>query len=83
MNIVEYTEYLVKSLVEDSEMIKVEEFMEDETKIIEVMVPEDQMKYVIGKGKNAHALRTLVYAYAYIHKMHKIKLNIYIYKAKF
>ena len=60
------------------------EFMEDETKIIEVMVPEDQMKYVIGKGgKNAHALRTLVYAYAYIHKMHKIKLNIYIYKAKF
>lgn len=77
MNIVEYTEYLVKSLVEDPEMIKVEEFMEDETKIIEVMVPEDQMKYVIGKGgKNAHALRTLVYAYAYIHKMHKIKLNI-------
>ena len=50
MNIVEYTEYLVKSLVEDPEMIKVEEFMEDETKIIEVMVPEDQMKYVIGKG---------------------------------
>ena len=77
MNIVEYTEYLVKSLVEDSEMIKVEEFTEGETKIIEVMVPEDQMKYVIGKGgKNAHALRTLVYAYAYIHKMHKIKLNI-------
>ena len=27
MNIVEYTEYLVKSLVEDPEMIKVEEFM--------------------------------------------------------
>ena len=57
MNIVEYTEYLVKSLVEDPEMIKVEEFMEDETKIIEVMVPEDQMKYVIGKGgKNAREL---------------------------
>lgn len=77
MNIVEYTEFLVKSLVEDPEMIKVEEFTEDETKIIEVMVPEDQMKYVIGKGgKNAHALRTLVYAYAYIHKMNKIRLNI-------
>lgn len=41
------------------------------------MVPDADMKYVIGKaGKNAHALRTLVYAYAYIHKMHKIKLNI-------
>ena len=77
MNIVEYTEFLVKSLVDDPEMIKVEEFLEDETKIIEVMVPDDQMKYVIGKGgKNAHALRTLVYAYAYIHKMNKIRLNI-------
>ena len=40
-------------------MIKVEELMEEETKIIEEMIPEDQMKYVIGKGgKNAHALRT-------------------------
>ena len=69
MNIVEYTEFLVKSLVEDPEMIKVQEF--------KVMVPDADMKYVIGKaGKNAHALRTLVYAYAYIHKMHKIKLNI-------
>lgn len=77
MNIVEYTEFLVKSLIEDPDMAKVEEFEENDTKIIEVMVPEDQMKYVIGKGgKNAHALRTLVYAYAYIHKMHKIKLNI-------
>ena len=58
-------------------MIKVQEFKEDEFTIIEVMVPEADMKYVIGKaGKNAHALRTLVYAYAYIHKMHKIKLNI-------
>ena len=58
-------------------MIKVQEFKEDENTIIEVMVPDADMKYVIGKaGKNAHALRTLVYAYAYIHKMHKIKLNI-------
>ena len=77
MNIVEYTEFLVKSLVEDPEMVKAEELKEDDVTIIEVMVPDAQMKYVIGKaGKNAHALRTLVYAYAYIHKMHKIKLNI-------
>ena len=77
MNIVEYTEFLVKSLVEDPEMVKAEELKEDGVTIIEVMVPDAQMKYVIGKaGKNAHALRTLVYAYAYIHKMHKIKLNI-------
>ncbi len=77
MDIVEYTEFLVKSLVEDPEMVRAQELNEDEFTIIEVMVPDDQMKYVIGKaGKNAHALRTLVYAYAYVHKMHKIKLNI-------
>ena len=57
MDIIKYTEFLVSSLVDDPEMVKVEMFDEDEnTKIIEVMVPENQMKYVIGKsGKNAHA----------------------------
>ena len=78
MDIVKYTEFLVSSLVDDSEMVKVEMFDEDEnTKIIEVMVPENQMKYVIGKsGKNAHALRTLINAFAYIHKMNRVKINI-------
>lgn len=78
MDIVKYTEFLVSSLVDDPEMVKVEMFDEDEnTKIIEVMIPENQMKYVIGKsGKNAHALRTLINAFAYIHKMNRVKINI-------
>ncbi len=78
MDIVKYTEFLVSSLVDDPEMVKVEMFDEDEnTKIIEVMVPESEMKYVIGKsGKNAHALRTLINAFAYIHKMNRVKINI-------
>ena len=77
MNIVEYTEFLVKSLVDDPDMIKAQELKEDDTTIIEVMVPESDMKYVIGKaGKNAKAIRTLFYAYAYIHKLQKVKLNI-------
>ena len=78
MDIVKYTEFLVSSLVDDPEMVKVEMFDEDEnTKLIEVMVPENQMKYVIGKsGKNAHALRTLINAFAYIHKMNRVKINI-------
>ena len=78
MDIVKYTEFLVSSLVDDPEMVKVEMFDEDEnTKIIEVMVPENQIKYVIGKsGKNAHALRTLINAFAYIHKMNRVKINI-------
>ena len=78
MDIVKYTEFLVSSLVDDPEMVKVEMFDEDEnTKIIEVMVPENEMKYVIGKsGKNVHALRTLINAFAYIHKMNRVKINI-------
>lgn len=78
MDIVKYTEFLVSSLVDDPEMVKVEMFDEDEnTKIIEVMVPENEMKYVIGKsGKNAHALRTLINAFTYIHKMNRVKINI-------
>lgn len=76
MSVVEYTEFLVKNLVNDPEMVRVEEFLEDDTKIILVMVPEDEMKYVIGKsGKNAKALRTLIYAYAYVHKLDKLKIN--------
>ena len=43
MNIVEYTEFFVKSLVEDPDMIKVQEFKEDEFTIIEVMVPVADM----------------------------------------
>lgn len=78
MNIVEYTEFLVKNLVNDPELVKVEAFDSDEdTKILEVIVPEDQMKFVIGKGGiNAKAIRTMVNAYAYIHNLKKVKVNI-------
>lgn len=78
MNIVEYTDLLVKSLVTDPEMVKVESFDSDEeSKIIEIIVPEDQMKYVIGRnGNNAHAIRVLVNAYAYTHNMKRVKVNI-------
>ena len=78
MDIVEYTDFLVKSLVDDPELVKVDAFDSDEnTKIIEIVVPEDQMKFVIGKGgKNALALRKMVNAYAYIHGMKKVRVNI-------
>ena len=78
MNIVEYTDFLVKSLVSDPDLVKVESFESDEeSQIIEIIVPDSEMKYVIGKnGKNASALRTLIQAFAYIHNMKKIKVNI-------
>lgn len=78
MDIIAYTDFLVKSLVNDPELVKVDAIASDEdTKIIEIVVPENQMKYVIGKnGKNATALRTMVNAYAYIHGMKRVKINI-------
>lgn len=78
MNIVEYTDFLVKSLVSDPELVKVESFESDEeSQIIEIIVPDAEMKFVIGKnGKNASAIRTLIQAYAYIHNMKKVKINI-------
>lgn len=78
MDIVEYTDFLVKSLVDDPDLVKVDAFDSDEnTKIIEIIVPDNQMKFVIGKsGKNAQALRTMINAFAYIHGMKKVKVNI-------
>ena len=78
MNIVEYTDFLVKSLVKDPDMVKVESFESDEESMsIEIIVPDDEMKYVIGRnGKNASALRTMIQAFAYVHGMKRVKINI-------
>ena len=78
MNIVEYTEFLVKSLVKDPDLVKVECFDSDEdTKIIEIIVPNSEMKTIIGKnGKNASALRTIIQAFALVKGMNKVKINI-------
>lgn len=78
MTIVEYTDFLVKSLVDDADMVKVDSFETDEdTTTIEIVVPNDDMKVVVGKnGKNANAIRTLIQAFAYVHGLKKIKINI-------
>ncbi len=78
MNVVEFTEYLVKSIVVDKDMVKVSEFQADEdVKILEILVPEKEMGRVIGKGgKTSSSIRTLIQAYAAINNMPKVKINI-------
>lgn len=78
MNIVEYTEFLVKSIVKEPDMVKVQCFNSDEeSKIIEVIVHNSDIGAVIGRsGKTASALRTLIQAYAYVNDMKKVKINI-------
>ena len=78
MNLVELTSYLVKSLVKDPESVSVKEFeTEDDTILIEVLVSEDEMGSVIGKGRKiANSIRTIVQASSYLNGNKKVKINI-------
>ena len=67
MNLVELTEYLVKSLVKDSDSVSVKEFeTEDDSVLIQVLVDSSVIGSVIGKGgKIANSIRTIVQASSY------------------
>ena len=78
MSLVELTEFLVKSLVIDKENVSVKEF-EDETDTItiEILVDEDSMGSVIGKGGMLiNAIRTIVQASSYANNGKKVRINI-------
>lgn len=77
MSLVELTKVIVESLVNEPDSISVKEFEEEDTIIIEVMVPEDSMGAVIGReGKIANAIRTVVQASSYLKDNKKVKINI-------
>lgn len=78
MDLVALTEYLVKSIVKEKDMVSVKQFEDDEEYItIQVLVDSSDMGAVIGKsGVNANALRTLVQASSYINNLKKVKINI-------
>lgn len=45
--------------------------------MLEIIVHESDMGAVIGRnGKMANSIRTLVQAYAYIHELNRVKINI-------
>ena len=58
--------YLARSLVDDPDSVKVEEFEEDDgTLVLELSVAEDDYGQVIGRGgRTAQALRTVIKAAA-------------------
>ncbi len=79
MNFVELTETIVKKLVTDSESVSVKEFESDEenTILIEIMVPSSEMPKVIGKNGNIiNSIRTIVQASSYLKDNKKIKINV-------
>lgn len=79
MDLVLLTEEIVKSLVRNTDAVSVKEFPTDEenTILIQVIIAEDDMGRVIGKGgKLANAVRTLVQASSYVHDNKKVRINI-------
>ena len=78
MNLKEFTEYLVKSIVKEPEMVSVQQVGgEEDATILEIIVHESDMGTVIGRnGKMANAIRVLVQAHAYILGLKNIKINI-------
>lgn len=79
MNLVKLTETIVKKLVTDPESVSVKEFESDEenTILIEIMVPSSEMPKVIGKNGNIiNSIRTIVQASSYLKDNKKIKINV-------
>ncbi len=79
MNFVKLTETIVKKLVTDPESVSVKEFESDEenTILIEIMVPSSEMPKVIGKNGNIiNSIRTIVQASSYLKDNKKIKINV-------
>ena len=78
MELVELTEKIVKSLVEDEDSVSVKEFeTDDDSMLIQVLVSDSDMGRVIGKsGRVANAIRTLVQASSSLKDNRYVKIDI-------
>lgn len=78
MDLVELTEFLVKKLVKEPDMVSVKAYDDDEEYTnIEILVSSNDMGAIIGKGGNiANSIRTIVQASAYVNGLKKVRINI-------
>ena len=77
MNLVEFSELIVKKIVKEPDLVKVQMFEGEDENVVEIIVAEDDMGRVIGKkGKIANSLKTLIQAKAYNEGHKKVKVNI-------
>jgi predicted RNA-binding protein YlqC (UPF0109 family) len=76
MDLVDLTKYLVTNLVKNTDSVSVT-LSDGEEKVIEVVVAEDDIGAVIGRGgKIANSIRNIVQASAYINNLGRVKVNI-------
>ena len=76
MELVNLTEYLVKQILPEVE-VKINKIDSEGDTVIQVLVPNEFMSAVIGKGGNvANSIRTIVQAAAYNKKLGRVRINI-------
>jgi len=76
MDLVELTKYIVSNLVKNTENVEVT-LTDGEDKIINVIVAEDDIGAVIGRGgKIANSIRNVIQAAAYINNLGRVRVNI-------
>ena len=77
MNLVDFSELIVKKLVKEPDLVKVQQFEDDDNTVIEIVVAESDAGRVIGKkGKIAASIKTLIQAKAYNDGIKKVRVNI-------
>ena len=76
MELVSLTEYLVKQILPEVE-VKINKIDSEGDTVIQVLVPSECMRVIIGKGGNiANSIRTVVQAAAYNKKLGRVRINI-------
>ncbi len=77
-DLVSFTEFLVKSLCKEPDLVKVEAFESDEeATILEIIVHNTDMATIIGRnGKMISSIRTLIQAYCSLNGNKKVKVNV-------
>ena len=76
MELVNLTEFLVKQILPEVE-VKINKIDSEGDTVIQVLVPNECMSAVIGKGgKIANSIRTVVQAAAYNKKLGRFRINI-------
>ena len=76
MELVNLTEFLVKQILPEVE-VTINKIDSEGDTVIQVLVPNECMSVVIGKGGNiANSIRTIVQAAAYNKKLGRVRINI-------
>ncbi len=77
MQLSDLTEFLVKSLVKNPDMVSVKAFDDEDKITIEVLVSTEDMGRVIGKkGMIVNSIRTIVQASSYLNHEKRTVINI-------